>query len=128
MIMQRQVLQSCVDPLGGASASVHRQSGRCTRWRASCAFFCCAQRQVPTVLSFHPGAGCCSTLTRSSMSWGRGCSVEACERISHIFNVLALFGWNLDLISLSPLFWQPLAPVRCDSPRKLLDEFLLFST
>ena len=38
--------------LGGASDSVHRQSGRCTRWRASCAFLCCAQRQVPTVLSF----------------------------------------------------------------------------
>ena len=36
--------------------------------------------------------------------------MEACERISHIFNVLlALFAWNLDLISLSPLFWQPLA-------------------
>ena len=30
----------------------------------------------------------------------RGCSMEACERISHIFYVLlALFAWNLDLIS-----------------------------
>ena len=48
-IMQRQVLQSCFDP-GCASDSVHRQSGRCTRWRASCASLCCAQRQVPTVL------------------------------------------------------------------------------
>ena len=45
----------------------------------------------------------------------------------HIFfYVLALFAWNLDLISSSPLFLQPLAPVRCDSPRKLLDEFRLF--
>ena len=43
-----------------------------------------------------------------SRCWGRGCSVEACERISHIFYVLALLAWNLDLISLSPLFWQPL--------------------
>ena len=51
---------------GGASASVHRQSGRCTRWRASCASLCCAQRQVPTVFSFWMGSGC-STLTRSSM-------------------------------------------------------------
>ena len=34
---------------GGASASVHRQSGRCARLRDSCAFFCCEQRQVPTV-------------------------------------------------------------------------------
>ena len=59
---------------------------------------------------------------------GIGCSMEACERISHIFYVLALFAWNLDLISSSLLFWQPLAPVRCDSPRKLLDEFRLFST
>ena len=51
------------------------------------------------------------------------------ERISHIFNVLlALFTWILDLISLSPLFWQPLAPVRCDSPRMFLGEFRLFST
>ena len=56
---------------------------------------------------------------------GRGCSMEACEKISHIFFVLALFAWNLDLISSSPLFWQPLACVRCDSPRKLL-EFRLF--
>ena len=31
----------------------------------------------------------------------RGCSMEACERISHIFYVLlALFAWNLDLFSL----------------------------
>ena len=95
----------------GASASVHRQSGQCTRWRASCAFLCCAQRQVPTVLSFHPGAGCCSTLTRSSMSWGRGCSLEACERISHIFYVLlALFAWNQDRISSSPLFLAATCP------------------
>ena len=36
--------------------------------------------------------------------------MEACERISHIFYVLALFAWKLDLISSSPLFWQPLAP------------------
>ena len=53
---------------GGASASVHRQSGRCPRWRASCASLCCAQRQVPTVHFFSlQGSGCCSTLTRSSM-------------------------------------------------------------
>ena len=40
----------------------------------------------------------------SSMSWERGCSMEACERISHIFYVLlALFAWNLDLISFEPL-------------------------
>ena len=30
----------------------------------------------------------------------RGCSMEACGRISHIFYVLlALFAWNLDLVS-----------------------------
>ena len=44
--MDVQVLQSCRNPLGGASASVHRQSGRCTRWRASCASLCCAQRRT----------------------------------------------------------------------------------
>ena len=43
-------------------------SGRCARWRASCASLCCAQRQVPTVLLFLQGSGCCSTLTRLSMS------------------------------------------------------------
>ena len=52
MILQRQVLQSCFDPKGGASAAVHRQSGQCTRWRASRAFLCCEQRQVPTVALF----------------------------------------------------------------------------
>ena len=32
-------------------------------------------------------------------------SLEACERISHIFYVLlALFSWNVDLISSSPLY------------------------
>ena len=48
---------------------------------------------------FFLGCGCCSTLTRSSMSWERGCSMEACERNSHIFYVLlALFAWDLDVI------------------------------
>ena len=66
MIMQRQVLQSCVDPLGCLSFSSS------TEWTvyemvASCASFCCAQRQVPTVLLFLQGSGCCSTLTRLSM-------------------------------------------------------------
>ena len=55
--------------------------------------------------------------------WERGCSMEACERIPHFFYVLALFAWNLDHISLNPLFWQPLTLVRCDSPRMLVDEF-----
>ena len=55
--------------------------------------------------------------------------MEACERISLIFYMLlALIAWNLDIISSSPLLWQPLAPVRCDSARKLLDEFRLFSS
>ena len=96
---------------GGASDSVHRQSGRCTRWRASCASLCCAQRQVPRVLFFQQGSGCCSTLTRSSMSWERGCSMEACERISHIFYVLlALFAWNLDRYFLEPLVLAAICP------------------
>ena len=34
---------------------------------ASCASLCCAQRQVPTLLSFWQGSVCCSTLTRLSM-------------------------------------------------------------
>ena len=56
---------------------------------------------------------CCSTLTRSSMCLGTrlGCSMEACERISHIFFVLhALFAWNLDVISRALCIWQLLAP------------------
>ena len=52
---------------------------------------------------------------------------EACGKMSHNFFVLlALFAWNLDLISSSPLFCQPLAPVRCDSPRRLLTKFFQF--
>ena len=94
----------------------------------SCAFLCCAQRQVPTLLSFLPGCGCCSTLTRSSMSWERSCSMEACERISHFLRVARALRLESGRYFLSPLFWQPPAPVRCDSPRKLLDEFRLFST
>ena len=53
-----------------------------------------------------------------------GCSMEACVRISK--NCLVLLA--LDVISRAPCFWQPPAPVRCDSPRRLLGEFLLFST
>ena len=81
-------------------------------------------RDRPTVLSFLQGSGCCSTLTRLSMLETR----LLYGRISHIFYVLALCAWNLDLISSSPLFWKPLAPVRCDSPRKLLDDFRLYSS
>ena len=61
------------------------------------------------MLSFEQGSGCCSTLTRSSML-GTRLSVEACERISHIFYVLALFAWNLDFISSSPLFLAATCP------------------
>ena len=53
VIMQRQVLQSCTESAmtsGWCLSSVHRQCGRCSRWRASCASLCCEQRQVPTVL------------------------------------------------------------------------------
>ena len=74
---------------------------------------------------FFAGFGVLQYIDKVVDVWERGCSMEACERISHIFYVL--FAWNSDLISSSPLFWQPLAPVRCDSPRWLLDEFRLFS-
>ena len=59
-------------------------------------------------------SGCCSTLTRSSMCQGTrfGSSMEACGRISHSFFVLlALFAWNLDVISSTLCLWQPRAPV-----------------
>ena len=54
--------------------------------------------------------------------------MEACEIISHIFYVLlALFAWNLDPYFLSPpVLGSHLPPVRCDSPRLLLDEFRFF--
>ena len=105
-------------------------SGWCLSFSSSTEFFLVVNRdRYPQLRFLSLGLWCCSTLTRWSMYLGRGCSMEACERISHIFYVLlALFAWNLVLISLSPLFWQPPALVRCDSPRKLLDEFRLFST
>ena len=82
-------------------------------------FLCCAQRQVTHSAFFGVDV----------LGKERGCSVEACERISHIFYLLlALFRLEFGRYFLSPLFWQPPAPVRCDSPRKLLDEFRLFST
>ena len=68
---------------GGASAPVHRQSGQCKRWRASCAFLCCEQRQVPTVSCLLAWVSrWCSTLIRSSMCLGTrfGCSVESCGK------------------------------------------------
>ena len=86
MILQRQVLQCCSILWGGASDSVHRQSGWCTRWRASCASLCCAQRQVPRVLFFQQGSECCSTLTRSSMSWERRVALWRFVKEFHIFS------------------------------------------
>ena len=51
----------------------------------------------------------CFQQQRCQQQRNNGCSMEACERISHIFYVLlALFAWNLDNNFLSPLFWQPL--------------------
>ena len=106
MIMQRQVLQSCFDsgvvPL---LQFIVRVDGVRTETGTHSAF-----------------------LGVVVLGTERGCSMEACERISHIFYVLALFAWNLDVISSSPLFWQPLAPLRSDCPRKLLEEFRIFST
>ena len=53
--------------------------------------------------------------------------MEACESISHVFFVLlALFVWKLDVISRAPCIWEPLAPVRCDSPRRFFGEILQF--
>ena len=63
------------------------------------------------MLFFQQGSGCCSTLTRLSMSWERGCSMEACERIAHIFYVLlALFRLDSGRYFLSPLFLAATCP------------------
>ena len=99
VVMQRQVLQSCFDPGWCLRLS---SSTEWTVYEMAC-FLCfpllCTETGTHSAF-FLPGCGCCSTLTRSSMSWERGCSMEACERISHIFYVLlALFAWNLDVIS-----------------------------
>ena len=56
------------------------------------------------MLFFQQGLGCCSTLTRLSMSWVRGCSMEACERISHFFYVLL----SAVRLESGPYFLRPL--------------------
>ena len=82
VILQRQVLQPCFDP-------------GCTVYEMAC-FLCFLLL-------------CTETSTHSAflgvvvLGTERGCSMEACERISHIFFVLlALFAWNLDVISSGP--------------------------
>ena len=78
-----------------------------SEWRVLLVLSSVEHGQVPTVSS---SVGCCRTLTRSSMRFG--CSMEACGRISHIFFVLlALFAWNLDIISRALCIWQAPAPV-----------------
>ena len=116
MIMQRQVLQSCTDPVPrrwcGASASVHRQS----------VLFLFVNRDtypsaVPVLGQgcFHPGlcndsfVACGgSSSTRSSMcQCFRGfseCCMEAFKTISHMFSVLALLPWFSDIISTSSFY------------------------
>ena len=90
----------------------------------------CEQRQVPTVAFFQPGFRVLQYIDKVIDVLGTRLLYGGLSKnFTFFFYVLlALFAWNLDLISLSPLFWQPLAPVRCDSPRLLLDEFRLFST
>ena len=133
-IMQRQVLQSCVDPLGVVPQLqfIDRVDGV----RDGVLLVLPSVVHRDKYPQCFPLAGCVLQYIDKVVDvgdavapWGRGCSMEACERISHIFYLLlALFAWNLDIISLSPLLWQPLAPFRYDSPRLLLDEFCLFST
>ena len=97
---------------GGASASVHRQSGQCSRWPASCAFLCCEQRHVPTV-AFGLGLGGVAIHRQGRRcAWGRGCSKEACERISYTFSCCSrcLLGiWTL--FPRASCVWQP--PALC---------------
>ena len=88
---------------GGASDSVHRQSGRCTRWRASCAFLCCAQRQVPTVLSFWQGSVCCSTLTRRRCL-GNAVALWRLVKEFHIFSACC----SRSSLGIWTLFLEPL--------------------
>ena len=61
----------------------------------------------------------------SSMSWERGCSMEACERISHFLVLLALFAWNLDVIPRAPCFWQPVHGCFLGELRQKVDSVLL---
>ena len=85
----RQVLQSCFDP------------GWCLRFSSSTEW---TVYEMACFLCFP--LLCTETGTHSAflgvvvLGTERGCSMEACERISHIFYVLlALFAWNLDLVS-----------------------------
>ena len=88
-LAERQVLQSCVDPLGVVPQLQFIDSVDGVRDGVLLV--------LPSVVHRDRYPQCFSWL---SMSWERGCSMEACERISHIFYVLvALFAWNMDVIS-----------------------------
>ena len=124
VIMHRQVLQSCTDSVINVGVVPQLQFiDRVFLPR-------CEQRQVPTVF-------------RCSHSWvveddkvvdvpvvtRLGCSMWLVEEF-HMFSTCSRCsnGFFRTLFPRAPCSWQPLAPVRCDSPRRLLDKFLTFST
>ena len=107
---------SSCDHAATSSAVLHRislTSGWCLSFSSSTEFFLVVNRDrypqlryfsvwVSGVAVYGQGGRC---------TWGRGCSMEACGRISHIFFVLlALFAWTLDVISSSSLFLAATCP------------------
>ena len=89
----------------------------------------CEQRQVPTVVVFSAWVRVLQYIDKVVDVPGDAVALWRLVKEFHIFSTCcSQFAWNLGHYFLSPLFWQPLAPVRFDSPRKLLDEFRLFST
>ena len=89
---------SSCDPSATSSAVLCR---RCLRFSSSIewmvyemACFLCFPllcTETGTQGAFSAGFGVLQYIDKVSMSWERGCSMEACERISHIFYVFALF-------------------------------------
>ena len=127
VILQRQVLQSCFDP--GFLLQL-QFFDRVTVYEMACFLrfpLLCTETGTHSAF-FLAGFGVLQDIDRVVDVLGTRLLCGSLWKNFTFFYVRTLFAWNLDLISLSPLFWQPLAPVRCDSPRKLLDEFRLFST
>ena len=116
MIMQRQVLQSCFDPgwcLSFSSSTVW------TVYEMACSLcFPLLCTETGTHRAFFARFGVLQYIDKVVDVWGT----------RYFLRVARALRLESGRYFLSPLFWQPLAPVRCDSPRKLLDEFRLFST
>ena len=119
MILHRQVLESCFDRLVWCLCL--SSSAEWTVYEMAC--FLCFPR-CPQLLCFSAWVSeCCRTLTRSY--------AVALWRLVKEFYIFSSCCSHCLLefytsFPQAPCFWQPPAPVRCDSPRRLFENFFPF--